>query len=59
MKMPRSGFAPAYNVQFASDTKTKTILGVQVVNLANDYGQLSKMQEQIKTRYEENTQKRF
>ena len=51
MKLPRSEFAPAYNVQFASDTNNKAIVGVHVINSANDLGQLSQMQEQIKNRF--------
>jgi transposase len=51
MKMPDSGFAPAYNVQFATETKSKAILGVQVVQQVNDYGQLAPMQKQLFRRY--------
>lgn len=51
MKMPNSGFAPAYNVQFASECKYKAILGVQVVQAGHDYGQLAPMQQQLIRRY--------
>jgi transposase len=53
MKMPNGGFAPAYNAQFVSDTKSKAILGVAVTQSGHDYGQLSSMQEQLKQRYGE------
>jgi transposase len=51
MKMPGGGFSPAYNVQFASDCKSKAIVGVQVVQVGNDYGQLAPMQRQLIKRY--------
>lgn len=51
MKMPNGGFAPAYNVQFASDCESKAIVGVQVVQAGNDYGQLAPMQQQLIRRY--------
>ena len=36
MKMPDGGFRPAYNVQFASDTKSGAIAGVSVDNIGSD-----------------------
>jgi transposase len=51
MKMPNAGYSPAYNVQFASDCKSKAIVGVQVVQAGNDYGQLAPMQRQLIKRY--------
>jgi transposase len=50
MKMPNSGFAPAYNVQFATDTCSKLILGVNVIKEGNDFGQLRAMQKQVEER---------
>lgn len=50
MKMPNSGFAPAYNVQFATDAKSKVIVGVDVVQAGNDYGQLGPMKKQVEGR---------
>jgi len=50
MKMANSGFAPAYNVQLASDTKSKAIVGVTVVQSGHDYGQLSAMKKQVEER---------
>lgn len=51
MKMPNSGFAPAYNVQFASECKSKAIIGVTVTQSGHDYGQLGPMQKQIHERF--------
>jgi len=51
MKMPNSGFNPAYNVQFASESKSKAIIGVTVTQSGHDYGQLGPMQKQIYERY--------
>jgi len=50
MKMPNSGFDPAYNVQLATDTKSKVIVGVEVVQAGNDYGQLGPMKKQVEAR---------
>lgn len=50
MKMPNTGFSPAYNVQFATDTKSKIIVGVDVVQAGNDYGQLGPMKKQVEER---------
>lgn len=50
MKMPNSGFAPAYNVQLATETTTKVIVGVTVTQAGHDYGQLGLMQKQIRDR---------
>jgi transposase len=50
MKMPNSGFAPAYNVQFATDTASKLILGVTAVQAGHDYGQLNPMKKQVEKR---------
>ena len=50
MKMPGGGFRPAYNVQFATDTASQGIAGVDVTNAGSDGGQLLPMAEQIKGR---------
>lgn len=50
MKMPNSGYAPAYNVQFATETTEKIIVGVTVTNAGHDYGQLGPMLKQINER---------
>lgn len=50
MKMPDSGFRPAVNVQFATDTKTGIITGVDVTNQGTDAGQMKPMVDQIEER---------
>jgi transposase len=53
MKMANGGFNPAYNVQFATDTKTQVIVGVEVLTVGSDQGQMGPMVEQIAARYDE------
>jgi transposase len=50
MKMADGGFRPAYNVQFATDTQSQVIVGVDVTNQGTDAGQLAPMVEQIEAR---------
>lgn len=50
MKMPDGGFRPGYNVQFASTTVEKVIVGVEVTNLGSDCGETKPMLEQIEHR---------
>jgi transposase len=50
MKMADGGFRPAYNVQFATDTASQVIVGVDVIQEGSDAGQLGPMQEQIEER---------
>jgi transposase len=50
MKMPDSGFRPAYNVQFATDTESGIILGLDVINQGTDAGQMKPMVDQIEER---------
>src|SRR5439155_17648266 len=52
MKMGDGGFRPAFNVQFATDTQSGIVVGVEVVNVGSDSGQLKPMVEQIEERYE-------
>lgn len=52
MKMGDGGFRPAYNGQFAVDTETQTVVGVDVSNSGSDQGQLVPMLEQLEKRYE-------
>jgi hypothetical protein len=40
MKMADGGFQPAYNVQFATDTKSTAIAGVSVDNIGSDMGKM-------------------
>jgi hypothetical protein len=50
MKMADGGFRPAYNVQFATDTQSQVIVGVDVTTQGTDAGQLAPMVEQIQQR---------
>ena len=43
MQMSDGGFRPAYNVQFATTTDTKIIVGIDVINQGNDAGQMQPM----------------
>jgi transposase len=49
MKMADGGTRPAYNVQFATDLKSLVIVGVDVVNVGSDAGQIEPMVQQIET----------
>ncbi len=51
MKMGDGGYRPAYNVEFATDTATQVITGVDVVNSASDQGQMAPMVQQHEERY--------
>lgn len=51
MKMADGGYRPAYNVQFAADTTSQVIVGLDVVTAGNDQGQLSPMVRQLRQRY--------
>lgn len=50
MKMADGGFRPAYNIQFATDTQSQVIVGVDVTTQGTDAGQLAPMVEQIEGR---------
>jgi hypothetical protein len=52
MKMADGGFRPAYNAQFAVDTETQVIVGVDVSNRGSDQGQLVPMIDQIQQRHQ-------
>jgi len=51
MKMADGGFRPAFNGQFAADTETMVILGVDLDNGGSDQGKMSPMVEQLQERY--------
>jgi transposase len=51
MKMADGGFRPAYNGQFAVDTGSQIIVGVEVSNLGSDQRQLGPMLDQLQERY--------
>jgi hypothetical protein len=51
MKMPNGGFNPAYNVQLATDTRSRAIVGVEVSHEGSDSAGLSEpMREQVERR---------
>jgi transposase len=51
MKMPNGGFNPAVNVQLASDTVSRAIVGVEVSNEGSDSSGLSEpMRQQVEQR---------
>lgn len=52
MKMANGGFNPAFNVQFATDTRSQVIVGVDVITNGSDQGQMGPMVEQIRDRYD-------
>ena len=53
MKMADGGYRPAYNVQFAADCGSQVIVGVDVLTVGSDMGQMTPMLEQIGERHEE------
>jgi transposase len=53
MKMGDGGFRPAYNVQFSTTTDNQIIVGVDVVTVGSDAGQMAPMVEQIDARYDQ------
>ena len=51
MKMADGGYRPAYNVQFAADTGSQVIVGLDVTPAGTDHGQLGPMVGQLRSRY--------
>jgi transposase len=51
MKMADGGFRPAYNIQYSSDCPTGVIVGVAVLTVGSDMGQVAPMNEQIHARH--------
>jgi hypothetical protein len=51
MKMADGGFRPAYNAQYATDTESQLIVGVEVVTAGTDMAQLEPMVGQVAERY--------
>ncbi len=51
MKMADGGFRPAFNGQFATDTASMVILGVDLDNSGSDQGKMSPMLDQLEERY--------
>lgn len=50
MKLADGGFRPAFNVQLATDTESRVIVGTRVINRGNDAGQMMPMLEEIRRR---------
>ncbi len=53
MKMADGGYRPAYNLQLAADCGSQVIVGVEVLTVGSDMGQMTPMLEQIGERYGE------
>jgi hypothetical protein len=53
MKMADGGFRPAYNIQFATDTKSTAIAGVSVDNIGSDMGKMAPMNDALAEQYGE------
>jgi transposase len=47
MRMADGGYRPAYNVQMATDTASQVVVGVQVIGVGTDAGQLAPMLGQL------------
>jgi transposase len=52
MKMADGGFRPAFNIQFATDTATQIVTGVDAVTTGSDLGQMVPMVQQHEERYD-------
>ena len=52
MMFPDGGYRPGYNVQFATDTESGVIVGVETTNAGTDFEQLPPMLDQLEERYE-------
>ena len=50
MKMPGGGYRPGYNVQIATDTESRAVVGVEVTNAGTDQAQSETMREQVQQR---------
>jgi transposase len=51
MKMADGGFRPAYNVQFAADTKSGAVAGVAVDTIGSDMGRMEPMSAALEAAY--------
>jgi len=51
MKMADGGFRPAYNVQFAADTKSGAVAGVALDNIGSDMGKMAPMSDALAEAY--------
>jgi transposase len=53
MKMADGGFRPAYNVEYATACDGQVIVGVDVVTVGSDQGQMPPMVDQVAGRFEQ------
>jgi hypothetical protein len=53
MKMADGGFRPAYNVEYSTACQGQVVVGVDVVMVGSDQGQLPPMLDQIEHRFEQ------
>jgi len=51
MKMADGGYRPAYNIQYAADCHSQVIVGVDVLTVGSDMGQLTPMGNQLHERF--------
>lgn len=51
MKMADGGFRPAFNVQFAADTKSGAVAAVSVDNVGSDMGKMAPMSDALAAAY--------
>lgn len=51
MKMADGGFRPAYNLQFAADTRSGAVAGVALDNIGSDGGKMAPMNEALAAAY--------
>jgi transposase len=50
MKMPGGGYQPAFNVQIATDTESRAIVGLSVTNAGTDQAQSEPMRQEVQER---------
>jgi len=50
MRLGDGGFAPAYNVQIATDPQSRAIVGIDVTNHGTDHGEDEPLREQVERR---------
>jgi transposase len=53
MKMADGGYRPAYNIEYATACQGQAIVGVDVIMVGSDLGQLPPMLDQIENRFEQ------
>jgi transposase len=53
MKMADGGFRPAYNVEYGTTCDGQVVVGVDVVTVGSDQGQMPPMLDQIEDRFEQ------